>query len=288
MAEGTSSVQKWIRCGEPVAPIRIELDTRPDSEDYQRTAGLNNNGTTDAKFGAAQATWRIGGNIIVFANYTGTDQWSTSPLPTNALNQLMQMSASASGIRRGQHMSDSKSSRSPMLGHRELTMEDYADILKRRFWLILTSTIVFLAVGIGVALCHPSKISVADADAYRAAEGSGRLCEAGGRGGSERAPGVDEGADPEPLAHRADHQRFNLFAGGKASMDDRVEMTQKAIGIKPIPSGQSSHGMPGFYITFNAQDAHTAQQVCGEITSLFVSENLNARRAVRRRHDGRS
>jgi uncharacterized protein involved in exopolysaccharide biosynthesis len=35
--------------------------------------------------------------------------------------------------------------------------------------------------------------------------------------------------------------------------------------------------MPGFYITFTAQDARTAQQVCGEITSLFVSENLSAR-----------
>jgi hypothetical protein len=35
--------------------------------------------------------------------------------------------------------------------------------------------------------------------------------------------------------------------------------------------------MPGFSITFKAQDARTAQQVCGEITSLFVSENLKAR-----------
>jgi polysaccharide chain length determinant protein (PEP-CTERM system associated) len=35
--------------------------------------------------------------------------------------------------------------------------------------------------------------------------------------------------------------------------------------------------MPGFFITFKAQDARTAQQVCGEITSLFVSENLSAR-----------
>jgi len=58
-------------------------------------------------------------------------------------------------------------------------------------------------------------------------------------------------------------------------MDDRVEITQKAIGIKPIPSGRG--GMPGFFITFKAQDARTAQQVCGEITSLFVSENLSAR-----------
>jgi uncharacterized protein involved in exopolysaccharide biosynthesis len=35
--------------------------------------------------------------------------------------------------------------------------------------------------------------------------------------------------------------------------------------------------MPGFSITFKAKDAHTAQQVCGEITSLFVTANLNAR-----------
>jgi polysaccharide chain length determinant protein (PEP-CTERM system associated) len=71
--------------------------------------------------------------------------------------------------------------------------------------------------------------------------------------------------------------KFNLYAGRDTTMDDRVDMTQKAIGIEPIPSGPSSHGMPGFYITFKAQDAHTAQQVCGEITSLFVSENLNQR-----------
>jgi hypothetical protein len=58
---------------------------------YQRTAGLNNNGVTSANYGGAEATWRIGRDIIVFANYTGTDQWSTSTLPANALNQLMQV-----------------------------------------------------------------------------------------------------------------------------------------------------------------------------------------------------
>jgi polysaccharide chain length determinant protein (PEP-CTERM system associated) len=71
-------------------------------------------------------------------------------------------------------------------------------------------------------------------------------------------------------------ERFNLYAGTKTNMDDRIAMTQKAIGIKPIQSNQY-HGMPGFFISFKAQDARTAQQVCGEITSLFVSENLSAR-----------
>ena len=35
--------------------------------------------------------------------------------------------------------------------------------------------------------------------------------------------------------------------------------------------------MPGFYISFKARNARTAQQVCSEITSLFVSESLHAR-----------
>jgi polysaccharide chain length determinant protein (PEP-CTERM system associated) len=72
-------------------------------------------------------------------------------------------------------------------------------------------------------------------------------------------------------------ERFNLAAGKNNTMDDRVAETRKAIGIMPIPSSSSSRGMPGFFITFKAQDARTAQQVCGEITSLFVSENLSAR-----------
>ncbi len=42
-----------------------------------------------------------------------------------------------------------------MLGHRELTMEDYGGILKRRFWLILICAITFFGVGIGVTFVIP-------------------------------------------------------------------------------------------------------------------------------------
>src|ERR1035441_6332274 len=42
-----------------------------------------------------------------------------------------------------------------MLGHRELTMQDYMGILKRRFWLILVSTIALLGIGIGVTYIIP-------------------------------------------------------------------------------------------------------------------------------------
>jgi polysaccharide chain length determinant protein (PEP-CTERM system associated) len=164
-----------------------------------------------------------------------------------------------------------------MLGHRELTMEDYANILKRRFWLIAASSILLLVAGIGVSsVVQPRYQSqtLILVEQQKVPEDYVK-------------PVVDEdlgarlGSMKEQILSRSRIEpiigRFNLFAAGNASMDDRVEMTQKAIGIKPIPPSQSSHGMPGFYITFTAQDARTAQEVCGEIESLFVSENLSAR-----------
>jgi polysaccharide chain length determinant protein (PEP-CTERM system associated) len=162
-----------------------------------------------------------------------------------------------------------------MLGHREMTMQDYAGILKRRFWLILTCAILLLAVGVGISYVVPPQYvsqTLVLIEQQKVPEDYVK-------------PVVAEDLEArlasmkEQILSRSRIQpiieRFNLFTDNKATMDDRVEMTQKAIGIKPIPSARG--GMPGFFITFKAQDARTAQQVCGEITSLFVSENLSAR-----------
>ncbi len=164
-----------------------------------------------------------------------------------------------------------------MLGHRELTMEDYADILRRRFWLILASTILLVGVGIGVTfVIHP----IYQSQTLILVEQQ-KVPEDYVKPVVEEDLGARLASMKEQILSRSRLEpiikRFNLFADGKATLDDRVELTQKAIGVRPIPSSQSSRGMPGFYVTFNAQDASTAQQICDEITSLFVSENLNAR-----------
>ncbi len=163
-----------------------------------------------------------------------------------------------------------------MLGHRELTMEDYAGILKRRFWMIGTSAILFLGIGVGIShILPPQYVSqtLVLIEQQKVPEDYVK-------------PVVDEdlgarlASMKEQILSRSRIQpiieRFDLYAGKNTTMDDRVDMTRKAIGINPIRSEQS-HGMPGFFISFKAKDPHTAQQVCGEITSLFVSENLNAR-----------
>jgi polysaccharide chain length determinant protein (PEP-CTERM system associated) len=163
-----------------------------------------------------------------------------------------------------------------MLGHRELTMEDYADILKRRIWLILFTGIALLAIGViasriippqyesqTLILIEQQKVPEDYVKPIVEQDLSARL--------ASMKEQILSRSRIEPII-----KRFNLFPSATLSMDDRLSLTQKAIGVKPIPAGQSG-GMPGFFITFKARDAHTAQQVCGEITSLFVSENLSAR-----------
>lgn len=163
-----------------------------------------------------------------------------------------------------------------MLGHRELTTEDYADILKRRIWMILLVGIVFFAIGIAasyiIAPQYQSQTLILIEQQKVPEDYVKPIVEQdlGGRLASMKEQILSR-SRIEPII-----KRFNLFPSATATMDDRLTLTQKAIGVKPIPSGQSG-GMPGFFITFKANDPHVAQQVCGEITSLFVSENLSAR-----------
>jgi polysaccharide chain length determinant protein (PEP-CTERM system associated) len=164
-----------------------------------------------------------------------------------------------------------------MLGHRELTIGDYAEILKRRFWLILACALISLGIGLGISYLIPPRYvsqTLVLIEQQKVPEDYVKPVvneDLNARLASMREQILSR-SRIEPII-----DRFNLYPGGKYTMDDRVDLTRKAIGINPIPSGPSTRGMPGFYITFQAQDARTAQQVCGEITSLFVSANLSAR-----------
>jgi polysaccharide chain length determinant protein (PEP-CTERM system associated) len=163
-----------------------------------------------------------------------------------------------------------------MLGHRELTMEDYTAILKRRIWLITACAVVFLVIGVVISFIIPPQFqsqTLILVEQPKVPEDYVKPVVA--QDLSDRLASMREQilsrSRLEPII-----KRFGLFSQAALSMDDRIAMTQKAIGVKPIPSGQSS-GIPGFFVTFKANDRHLAQQVCGEITSLFVTESLNAR-----------
>ncbi|MGH9607965.1 MAG: GumC family protein [Terracidiphilus sp.] len=162
-----------------------------------------------------------------------------------------------------------------MLGHRELTMQDYIQILKRRLWIILLSAAVFLGVGIGLTFIIPAKFVSQTLVIVQQQQVPKDYVEPvisenlNGRLASLQEQILSR-SRLEPII-----QRYSLFANGTNTMDDRVDLTRKAIKVAPIPSGENT--MPGFYISFRAQNPRIAQQVCAEITSLFLSESIDAR-----------
>lgn len=167
-----------------------------------------------------------------------------------------------------------------MLGHRALTTQDYLTILKRRWWIIAIPAIIFPIVAFGISylvqpeyisqtlvLVEQQKVPESYVKAVVTEDLNGRL--------ATMREQILSRSRLQPII-----ERFNLFANSKMSMDDRIDLTRKNIGIAPIQSEIArTNGLPGFYISFKASDPRTAQLVCGEIQSLFVSENLNDRAA---------
>ena len=145
-----------------------------------------------------------------------------------------------------------------MLGHRTLELADYQAILKRRRWLILSCVLVFPIIAFVITHFIPPRYTSQTLVLIQQQRIS-----------SEYVKSVDDsGLDArlssmkEQILSRSRVQpiveRYNLFATGHANMDERVAQAQKAIAIKPIHSTISNAGgLPGFFITFTANDAHT-------------------------------
>ena len=165
-----------------------------------------------------------------------------------------------------------------MLGHRALTLDDYTGILKRRGWIIVVPAILLMLTGLFLSyivapqyvsqtlvLVEQQKVPEDYVKPVVEEDLTGRL--------ASMKEQILSRSRLQPII-----ERFNLFGTAKMSMDDRIDQTRKNIDIKPIHSEMArTGGLPGFFISFKASDARTAQLVCGEITSLFVSQNLNAR-----------
>jgi polysaccharide chain length determinant protein (PEP-CTERM system associated) len=167
-----------------------------------------------------------------------------------------------------------------MLGHRALTVQDYTAILKRKWWIIAIPAIIFPIVGFGITyLVQPEYISrtlvLVEQQKVPETYVKSVVTEDLNMRLATMREQILSRSRLQPII-----ERFNLFATSGLSMDDRIDLTRKNIGIEPIQSEIArTNGLPGFYISFKANDARTAQLVCGEIQSLFVNENGNDRAA---------
>lgn len=165
-----------------------------------------------------------------------------------------------------------------MIGHYEMSVDDYLAILRRRLWVFLVPLILGPVVGYTISRFLPERYT------------------------SQTLVMVEQQKVPEkfvmPVVNDVLNQRlasmqeqilsrsrlqpiiekFNLFRGDAQPMEVLVARLRSTILVTPVkPIVRAPGDLPGFYISYTGSEPHTTQQVCSEITSMFMEENLKLR-----------
>lgn len=168
-----------------------------------------------------------------------------------------------------------------MMGHRQFGWDDYMAIWRRRRWWIIGPALLGPLILFGVSLVLPSKY---ESDTLVLIQG-------------QRIPNnMVQSIITEDLNARVASleeqvlsrtrlesiiKRYNLFKEntGAEPMEAMVDELRKDIELTPVKPIVKSKDqtLPGFSIGVKLSTAKLAQQVCAEITSMFIEENLRQR-----------
>jgi len=167
-----------------------------------------------------------------------------------------------------------------MLGHRELTLDDYLAILRRRWWVIVIPAVLASAGTYLISRKIPDRYTsqtLVMIEQPKVPEDYVRPVvteQLDQRLGTMREQILSR-TRLEPII-----ERLGVFKedADRVPMEDLVARMRKSIGISLVRSVlESGNALPGFRISFTADNPRLAQQVCAEITSMFMEENLRLR-----------
>lgn len=167
-----------------------------------------------------------------------------------------------------------------MTVRRELNFEDWLAIFRRRFWLLLIPVLLCAAVGFLLSLVLPKLYT----------SHTRVLVEAPIVPDSYVKPVVSDDLNRRLASMQGEIlsrtrlqqlvEQFGLYKDFKeAPMEARVNQLQKSIKVTPLSPtpGTLSLALLGFNIDVTLGQASLAQQVCSEVTSLFMNQNLRLR-----------
>jgi len=175
-----------------------------------------------------------------------------------------------------------------MIENRELTMDDYLAMLRRRLKVILIPTLLAPLVGFAVSYAFPPKYtstSLVLVEEQKVPEGY--VKPAITEDLSQRVTTLEQralGADRlRPLIERLQ------LAKGNRSVDEVMDAIRTNVAIQPVDStiiastgikrkGQSD--LLGFNVSYTASNPHEAQEVCAGVTDIMLQENLKDRAQV--------
>jgi len=164
-----------------------------------------------------------------------------------------------------------------MLGQRELTIEDYKVILRRRMWLLIIPAVVFSIGAFAISLFLPARFKSETVVLVEAPAVSSELVKPIGGDTNQRLATMRE----EILSRTRLQQiieKFDLYREdlGKHPMEELVGRLRSSIDVGAVrPMDRTNaNGLPGFTIDVVAGRALLAQQICTEITSMFLQQNV--------------
>ena len=167
------------------------------------------------------------------------------------------------------------------MAQRELTPADYIAMLRRRWILIVSLTLIGAPLAYGVSRFLPNKFKSQTLVLIEQPTVSSKIVES---------------LDPTDINQRLSSMQQQILSRSRlepiirqyslypqevsrASMDDLVARLQKAIEVTPVEAMAQtrSQQLPGFYVAVTMDNARNAQEVCTAVTSMFIEQSIRIR-----------
>lgn len=166
-----------------------------------------------------------------------------------------------------------------MAANRELSPADAKRVFRRYWWILPMSVVALTVLGYVAAKVLPKRYTSTTMVLVEQPTVSAKIVE----------PVVTEDLNhrlatmQQQILSRTRLEpimdKLNLFADerGKTHIDDLVEKLRSDIAIKPVEpmQGTGPRQLPGFYISSTFNNPQTAQQICTEITSMFLEQSAH-------------
>ncbi len=179
-----------------------------------------------------------------------------------------------------------------MIENRDLTIDDYLAMLRRRIKIIVLPAVVAPLVGFLISYAFTAKYtsqSLVLVEGQKVPEGVVQPVVTADL--AQRIATMQQQVLGRNRLQPIVERRQNLFRGGK-SLEDVLEDVRAGVTIEPVVTDLSQiantgggrrrggQGVPGFYVNFTTANPHDAQDVCNDLTSAILTEFQNSRESL--------
>jgi polysaccharide chain length determinant protein (PEP-CTERM system associated) len=172
------------------------------------------------------------------------------------------------------------------MGNRELTLDDYLAMLRRRMKVILIPALLAPLAGFLISYVFSAKYTSQSLVLVTPPKIPDAVVQQVFTEDLTQHITTIEQRVLSPSQLRPMVEKLGLAKGGQ-NFDDVVANIQLNMGIEPVPDisqfpgkrkpGPNNSSVPGFYVNYTASTAKEAKDVCTELTSMLLEEDLKSR-----------